>query len=223
MNKKILIGIALMLPMAVSLQAQAAAPEKEGAAQAIRLTGGAVLEANITNFIHSGIDDGRSGMRLGGSAGAFLNMGLSSPFSIQGEMLFHYKTSDFAWDGRVGRYQYWGVEIPIYAIYSWNIGGNGLLHIGIGPYTNFGLSAKFKEGGKKMDVYEKEAEGGLPVMKDSDTGFGVKLGYEFASGLQLNMTYKISVTNIIDANSSMVAMRPQTVAFGIAYRWGKLR
>lgn len=58
-------------------------------------------------------------------------------------------------------------------------------------------------------------------MKDSDTGFGVKVGYEFASGLQINASYKASVTNIMDANSSDVKMYPQYVSLGIAYRFGK--
>lgn len=221
MKKKLFISAILIGLGMMNVQAQTMTHDKEKATQKIKLTGGAILEANLTNFIHSGIDKGSSDMKMGASIGGFLNLGLSSPFSIQGEMLFHYKTSYFNWNSHAGKYQYWGVEIPIYAMYSWNVRSNNQLYVGIGPYTNFGLGARFKEGGQKIDVYEKEENTGLPIMKDSDTGFGIKLGYELTSGLQFNVAYKVSVTNIIDANSSSVKMKPQTFAFGIAYRWGK--
>lgn len=113
------------------------------------------------------------------------------------------------------------MEVPIYAFYHFNFNRGNRLYIGIGPYTNFGLGASFRQDGKKTDVYEKDKEKGLPIMKDSDTGFGVKVGYEFASGLQINASYKASVTNIMDANSSDVKMYPQYVSLGIAYRFGK--
>lgn len=204
------------------LQAQTVTvPEPKTKIQKIKLTGGSILETNLTNFIHSGIDNSSSNMRLGVSAGGFINLELVKPFSIQGEMLFHYKTSEYKWENHTGKYEYWGVEIPVYAMYSWSFHRDSRLYIGVGPYTNFGFGARFKEGGRKIDVYEKEEDTGLPVMKDSDTGFGIKLGYEFALGLQINATYKISVTNITDANSSAVKMYPQTFGLGLAYRWGK--
>ena len=221
MKKKLFISVILISLGMMNVQAQTITHDKEKVTQKIKLTGGAILEANLTNFIHSGIDKGSSDMKMGASMGGFLNLGLSSPFSIQGEILFHYKTSDFNWNSHAGKHQYWGVEIPIYAMYSWNVRSNNQLYVGIGPYTNFGFGARFKEGGQKIDVYEKEENTGLPIMKDSDTGFGIKLGYELTSGLQFNVAYKMSVTNIIDANSSSVKMKPQTFAFGIAYRWGK--
>ena len=58
-------------------------------------------------------------------------------------------------------------------------------------------------------------------MKDSDTGFAFKLGYEFASGLQLNAAYKMSMTDVADANNGVAELRPLSFSFGIAYRWGK--
>lgn len=221
MKKKHLISLALIGISFTALNAQNQATNPIDEVPKIKLTGGAILETNLTNFIHSGIDNGSSTMKFGTSVGGFINLELLKPFSIQSEMLFHYKTSEFNWKNHTGKYQYWGVEIPIYAMYHWGFDKNNQLYIGIGPYTNFGLGARFREGDKKIDVFEKEENTGLPVMKDSDTGFGVKIGYEFASGLQINATYKMSVTNLIDANSSTVKMRPQAFGFGIAYRFGK--
>lgn len=97
----------------------------------------------------------------------------------------------------------------------------GIYIIGVGPYTNFGFEAFFKEGGRKENLYKTGKGAGVPAMKDSDTGFAFKLGYEFASGLQLNAAYKVSMTDVADANSGAAELRPQSFSFGIAYRWGK--
>ena len=136
-------------------------------------------------------------------------------------MLFHYKTSDFEWSNQTGEYRYWGMEIPVYAMYHYCFSKGNRLHIGIGPYTEFGLGASFKYGGIKQDLYEKDSATGLPALCDSNTGFGIKLGYEFVSGFQINAIYKASVTNLLDENSSRIKMHPQTFSIGIAYRFAK--
>lgn len=161
-------------------------------------------------------------MGFGGSAGGFLNVGLTRAFSVQCEMLFHYKHSDFEWGmGESGLFRYLGVEIPVYVMYHYRLSGGGCWTIGVGPYTEFGFEATFKHNGVKSDLYEKNEESGLPALCSSNTGFGVKVGYEFACGLQINATYKASVTNLLDANSSTVKMYPYTASVGVAYRFGK--
>lgn len=63
--------------------------------QNIVFTGGAILEGNLSGFFHSGIKDGNNVMKAGFSLGGFLNLGVIRSFSVQGEMLFHYKNSEF--------------------------------------------------------------------------------------------------------------------------------
>ena len=220
MKKKYVISLLFIGFYHTVIQAQDIS-NSQSKEQRIKLTGGITVESNYSNFIHSGINNGNSKMKPGAGLGGFLNMGISKSFSIQGEMTFQYKSSDFTVGSQTGNYQYWGMEVPIYAFYHFNFNRGNRLYIGIGPYTTFGLGASFRQDGKKTDVYEKDKEKGLPIMKDSDTGFGVKVGYEFASGLQINASYKASVTNIMDANSSDVKMYPQYVSLGIAYRFGK--
>lgn len=220
MKKEQVASILLMALCCAPMQAQGpdAGREEE---QKIKLTGGISAESNLSGFIHSGIDGGQSDMEWGAGLGGFLNLGISASFSIQGEMTIQYKSSGFAANNQPGDYRYWGMEIPIYAFYHFMLPKGNQLFIGIGPYTNFGLRASYRTNGEKIDVYAKDKDTDLPVMKDSDTGFGVKLGYEFASGLQITASYKASVTNIIDVNSSKAKMYPQTVSLGIAYRFGK--
>lgn len=189
--------------------------------QKIVFTGGAILENNLSGFFHSGVENGNSIMKAGFSIGGFLNLGIVQSFSVQGEMLFHYKNSDFEWDNQKGDFSYWGIEIPIYAMYHYTYSKGNRLQIGIGPYTEFGFDAKFKHGETKADLYQKDGSTGLPALQDSNTGFGVKIGYEFISGFQINASYKASISNLLDANSSRIKMHPHAISIGVAYRFGK--
>lgn len=212
------VMMVLLVGCATTVRAQEKLPHKT---QSLTITGGVILETNVSGFFHSGVDGGNSRMKAGVSAGGFLNLGIVRSFSVQGEMLIHYRHSGFDWGEMPGEFQYWGIEIPIYAMYHVRLKRGGQFHFGIGPYTEFGIDATYKRNGQKGDLYEKDEANGLPILRDSNTGFSVKIGYEFLSGLQLNATYKASVTNLLDANSSHVNMHPQAVSIGVAYRFSK--
>ena len=49
----------------------------------------------------------------------------------------------------------------------WEFRKSGYLYIGVGPYTNFGFEAFFKEGGRKENLYKTGKGAGVPAMKDS--------------------------------------------------------
>lgn len=182
------------------------------------VTGGPVLEANFSGFLHSGTRDGRSRMKTGCTVGGFISFGINRSFSIQGELLLHYKTSDFSWSDQGGRFRYSGAEVPIYAMYHYNFAKGGRIFAGIGPHTEFGFYAAFRKG---SDLYEKKSDSGLAPLHDSNSGFGIKIGYELPSGLQIVATYKASITNLLDENSSIIKMYPQAFSAGLAYRFGK--
>lgn len=181
----------------------------------VKTTWGLKAEANISNFYLSGIPDAKSKMNAGFAAGGFLNFDFTKHFALQGALLFNNKTSDFELNGQSGKYSYWGVEIPIYAVVKWDLPNQGRIYAGAGPYTEFGFSANLKNQDGKRDLYDHAA------MKDNNTGFGLMLGYEFPTGIQINAGYKVSVTNIIDANSSKATLLPSTLTLGVGYRFGK--
>lgn len=185
------------------------------------VSGGPMVEINLSGFAHSGYENGQSDMKLGLTVGGFLNLRVSSHFSVQGELSLTHKHSDFGWQGGSGCYRYWGMEIPVYAMYHHTLHSGGHIYIGIGPYTNLGFDATFDGVTGKLDLYEKDADTGLPPIKPSDTGFGIKVGYEFPCGLQLNASYKQSVSNLTDPNSSHVKMHPQILSLGLAWHFGK--
>lgn len=80
---------------------------------------------------------------------------------------------------------------------------------------------QFKHGGKEADLYEKDGSTGLAAFQESNSGFGAKVGYEFVSGFQINASYKASISNLLDANSSQVKIHPHAISVGVAYRFGK--
>lgn len=189
--------------------------------QRLSVTGGPLLETPFSGFYHSGVDGGQSRMRAGCTVGGFLDLGITPAFSVQGELLVHYKHSLFEWGGRPGDYRYWGMEIPLYVCWHRPQRRGGLWNLGAGPYTEFGLDATFRHGGRKADLYEKDQASGLPILRDSNTGLALRVGYEFACGLQVNFAYKVSLTNLLDANSNTVEMHPHTLSMGLGYRFGK--
>lgn len=217
---KVIVCLLLAASFAATSMAQDGGEGKKEERK-IKFTGGPLAEMNASGFVHSGIAEGLSKMEIGANVGGFLNMGIADWFSVQCEMVFQYKASDFTWQGEAGRFRYWGVEVPVYAMFHLSLRDGGRFSIGVGPYTDFGFSASYKVGGHSLDVYEKDEAIGLPAMKDNDTGFGFKFGYEFRSGLQVNATYRISVTNVIDVNSNNAKMYPQAMSVGVAYRFGK--
>lgn len=74
MKKKLLAGVVLIGICMTSLQAQTQSNmNKEKQEQKIKLTGGAIVETNLSGFIHSGIGDGNSKMKFGVSSGGFVN------------------------------------------------------------------------------------------------------------------------------------------------------
>lgn len=211
-----------LLACLITHQAKAQDAENiDNKSKGITITGGPVAVINFSNHSHSGISDGKSSMKTGFGIGGFLNLGISEHFSVQGELIINHKASRFQWQENDGEYRYWGMTIPIYAMYHLPLSNKGIITIGIGPYTDFGFRARFKNNGESVDLYSKTDYSGIPLMKDSDTGFGIKAGYELPCGLQINAEYRHSVSNVIDSNSSEVKMRPQVITLGLAYRFGK--
>ncbi len=58
------------------------------------------------------------------SIGGFMKYDFHKNFAIQPEVMFHYKTSKLE-DERLNTemdFDYWGVEIPVYAVDKWTCG-----------------------------------------------------------------------------------------------------
>jgi hypothetical protein len=115
----------------------------------------------------SGMSGTKSKMATGATFGGFLNMEISEHFAVQGELLFHFKSSDLENGSAKYRYRYWGEEIPIYAMFRWKTDAGGRAYIGLGAYGEFGFSATVTHEEEKIDLYEKDRTTEFSLMNDA--------------------------------------------------------
>lgn len=74
----------------------------------------------------------------------------------------------------------------------------------------------------KTDRKVERLESGEPMIQDTQSGFGAIIGYEFANGLAIDVSYRLCCFNILQPNTSQgVSMYPQSVSLGLAYKFGK--
>jgi len=209
--KKIVFSVAVMLGLGLTnIQAQ-------------EVLGGIKVDANLSNFILSDMDGMKSKLGFGVSAGGYTKIALSENFGLQPEILLHFKNSKMEVEatGHETDYQYFGVELPVYAVGQTNI-GNGKGFIGLGPYLGFGIDARYKGtgGAKDVELY-KEYGGQESAMQRWDFGAGLMLGYEFGNRLQILASYKIGFIDALNAGKDNASMLNQTVSLGLGYRFGK--
>ncbi len=143
--KKIIITLAVVLGLGLTQ------------ANAQTLSYGAKAEANMSNFLLSKWNSIHSNMGFGASLGGFLKIEFNENFALQPELMFHFKNSEMETPNiyeapYAFNYQYWGAEIPIYAVGQMKL-GNGKGYIGIGPYVGFGFSNKNTT--IDIDLYKK--------------------------------------------------------------------
>ena len=206
--KKIILSVAVMIGLGLTqVNAQSA-------------SSGIKAEANLSNFILSDMNGVKSNMGLGATLGGFEKIEFSENFALQPELLLHFKTSQMKTEAAGSKldYQYFGVEIPVYAIGQMKL-GNGKGFIGVGPYAGFGIDARYKvDGMDDINLY-KEYNGAKSDMQRWDFGAGAIIGYEFSNRIQINASYKIGFMNALNADKDNATLQNQTVSLGIGYRF----
>ena len=186
--------------------------------QAQGVLGGIKVDANISNFILSDMDGMKSNLGFGVSAGGYTKIMFGDQFGLQPEILLHFKNSkmEVKATGKETDFQYFGIELPVYAI-----GQFGNVFAGIGPYLGLGIDARYKgTGGEKdLDLY-KEYNNQKSAMQRWDFGAGAMVGYEFGSRLQVMASYKIGFINALNAGKDDASMLNQAISLGLGYRFG---
>lgn len=186
---------------------------------ALKVSGGPSAGLNYSNFIVPDLGPSHSIMQPGFKAGGFIDLGISDLFSVQFELHVIHCSSDFKYGGNTGVFRYWGIRVPIYAMFHFHIAEAGAINAGIGPFSDFGTYAKYTENGIVHNIFDRDKETGLSTMRDNYSGFSVKAGYEFRCGLQINFVYQASITNVLDPNTVSVRMYPQEFSLELAWRF----
>ncbi|MDL2223801.1 PorT family protein [Bacteroidales bacterium OttesenSCG-928-M06] len=180
------------------------------------VSGGIKAQLNLSNFLISDINASKSTMGFGPTLGGFMKVEFNENFALQPELLFHFKTSETKLEGAKNDYEYWGMEIPVYAVGQMKL-GEGKGYIGVGPYVGFGFDAKWSKGNNN-NLY-KEYDGRKSFMSRWDFGVGAIVGYEMDNGVSVNAGYQIGLIDVLEANKDNASMRTQTVSLGVGYKF----
>jgi len=173
-------------------------------------------EANMSNFNISDMPGVKSDFGVGATLGGFAKIDFNQNFALQPELLFHWQNSTLKSGGQKNDFQYWGVEIPVYAVGQMKLASGDRAYIGIGPYARLGFSAKNTTD--DVNLYKKYGNE-KAFMQRCDIGAGAMIGYEFAFGMQINASYKYGFLNTLDAASDNSTMNNQMISLGIGYRF----
>ena len=207
--KKMILSVALVMGLGVAnISAQ-------------NISAGIKVEANTSNFILSDLDGVNSNLGFGATIGGFGTIEFNEFFALRPEVLFHFKNSVMEVDatGAETDYQYFGVEIPVYAVGQFAI-GSGKGFVGVGPYVGLGIDARSKASGMDdIKLYDEIGNTGKSNMQRWDIGAGLLLGYEFSNKLQINAGYKIGFIDALDLGKDNASMLNQTISLGLAYKF----
>lgn len=195
--KKMILGVMVLLGFgATQVSAQST-------------TFGIKAEANMSNFILDDLKGQSSNMGFGATLGGFAKFDITRGFAIQPELLFNYQNSEMKIAGKKHDYEYWGMEIPVYAMGQWYGNTGNRFYAGVGPFVGYGFSAKYTKPETKL--YDKD------VLQPWDFGFKATVGYEFRCGVSINAGYKLGVINAVDKGNG--TMLPETISLGVGYRF----
>ena len=201
------------------------------------VSGGLLGGANMSNFIITRSHKPMSSyMRIGGELGGFLDFSLSKHFAIQPQVLFTAQENYFNQGDSANHLWSFGMEIPVYFLGRFGSMEKGYIQFGGGIFTHFTFASNIRN--KFRNVDESEATQPVPTPTDThdysrlyslhNNHFGVcaTLGYEFPIGIQINLHYKISLSDIAGFYSEMKGQEvanaliyPQCISLGIGYRW----
>lgn len=208
------------------------------------VSGGVFAGVNINDFIitrdhHTMSSHERVGAELGG----FLDFSLSKHFAIQPQVIFTAHQNYFAATDTTNRLWSFGMEIPIYFLGRFGNLRQGYFQFGGGIFTHFTFASntgKYKNVDESTQpaVTPKKAKANtepteykfdysrLYTLHNNHFGVCVTAGYEFSFGMQINLQYKVSLSDIAGFYNEMKGQQiadaliyPQSISLCFGYRW----
>lgn len=197
---------------------QAACPRDSSA----WVSGGIKIEANAFEYFMPDISTSRADVKMGpgASIAGFVYLDLHRYFGIQMEYVVNLKTARLFSTPYKGDLLYVGSEIPFYFVFQYGMKNCHRFYFGAGPSVAFGYYAGITTPDGRYDLYDKDGPDELSALRTCSMGFAAMMGYEFAFGLQLNVSYHLGFYNVLDARRTEVEAFPHTVSAGIGYRFG---
>lgn len=219
-----------------------------------KVTSGILAGANLNYFaIHRSHQLMHSHMRIGAELGGFVDFAIVPHFSIQPQVLLtaqqnHFSVADTlnsAASDTTNHLWSFGIDIPIYFLGRFGNMKQGYVQFGAGIFTHFTFASntgKYKPVDNPLPASSSPARkvakssskvlperydySRLYTLHNNHFGLCFMVGYEFAFGMQINLHYKMSLSDIAGFYSEMkgqdianAAILPQTFSLTIGYRW----
>lgn len=135
-----------------------------------------------------------------------------------GFLFWHKRPISYLADMRL-----WGLDLPIFVLYSLPC-REGAFRLGAGVFTHITFDAWCPGDTDFITPYNRVVsikESGKPryALNDSHAGVGCQFGYEFPFGLQINLSAKFSVIDIINYESEKSYARPYKLSLGLGWHF----
>ena len=179
------------------------------------VTGGLFIGGNMSDFLitrdhHTMASHRRFGAELGG----FIDFTLTKHFAIQPQIIFTAHQNYFSAKAdtvKIANDRLWsfGMEVPVYFLGRFGNMQQGYVQFGGGIFTHFTFASNmgnYKSSDTPSEVSKLEKDGHdyseLYRLHNNHFGICAMVGYEFTFGMQINVQYKISLSDIAGFYSS---------------------
>lgn len=189
--KKVFLVFAIVIA-AVSVQAQVGVGVKAG--------------LNGYNFSGDDVEGEDFKTKFGFHAGGFVNIPVSSNFSVQPELLYSMEGATQKESGSDINFNLNYINIPVLLQFNSQSG----FYAEGGPQIGFLTSAKAETSGVDVDLKE--------FLKGTNFSFALGAGYRLSSGLGFGARYNLGLSNISDETDS--ELKTGGFQIGISYKFG---
>jgi len=168
---------------------------------------GPVVGVNFANV--AGDDAKDNSMITSFHAGWFIDFLLNEKITIQPQLIYSGKGTDFEHEDKTLPLHLNYIEVPVWFRYNLNHG----FHFDLGPYAAFLVSATL-DGNKEMNG-DKISDG----YKTMDFGGAAGIGDELGNGLGFVLSYQLGFSNIADFEGGDLSNN--SICFSFSYTLGK--
>lgn len=198
------------------------------------VTMGILLSGNVSNFLittghGSSMKTTSSFLRVGVELGGFMDFIVTRHFAIQARLVFTAEQNHLAITDSTNHLWSFGADIPVLFMYRmgnlqkgyWSFGGGIFAHFTFA--SNVGIYKNVEYIPSAPSASEKPFN---IALHDNHAGLMAHANYEFPFGMQMGVSYLISMSDIFGYYKNSkgtqwndAAFYPQRISFGVAYRW----
>lgn len=112
------------------------------------------------------------------------------------------------------------LEVPLYALYNYQLPSAGNIFGGLGPYFAYGIGGKMKStyNGQTTEIKSFNKTNGF---KPFDAGLGITAGYHIPNNFSFRLAYEIGFVNIL-RNAFGDKAKNRSISLNISYPLNKI-